>query len=64
LAWQLAQKPFIVTIPGTISQQHLAENLAALNVKFTSAELKEIRNETEQIKLLGVRTPVSALVDQ
>lgn len=64
LAWLLAQKPFIVTIPGTTSPQHLAENLGALDVKFSEAELKEIRTEIENFKLLGVRTPESALVDQ
>jgi aryl-alcohol dehydrogenase-like predicted oxidoreductase len=64
LAWLLAQKPFIVPIPGTTSQQHLAENLGALDVKFTQAELTEIRAEIENFKLLGVRTPDSALVDQ
>jgi aryl-alcohol dehydrogenase-like predicted oxidoreductase len=64
LAWLLAQKPFIVPIPGTISQQHLAENLGALNVVFTDAELKEIRTEIEKFNFLGVRTPESALVDQ
>jgi aryl-alcohol dehydrogenase-like predicted oxidoreductase len=64
LAWLLAQKPFIVPIPGTTSQQHLAENLGALAVSFTETELKEIRTEIEKFKLLGVRTPESALVDQ
>lgn len=64
LAWLLAQKPFIVPIPGTISQQHLAENLGALNVKFTAAELKEIRTEIENFNLHGVRTPESVLIDQ
>lgn len=64
LAWLLAQKPFIVPIPGTTSPQHLAENLGALDVKFSEAELKEIRTEIENFKLLGVRTPESALVDQ
>jgi aryl-alcohol dehydrogenase-like predicted oxidoreductase len=64
LAWLLAQKPFIVPIPGTTSQQHLVENLGALDVKFTQAELTEIRAEIENFKLLGVRTPDSALVDQ
>lgn len=64
LAWLLAQKPFIVPIPGTISPQHLAENLGALNVVFTADELKEIRTEIEKFSLLGVRTPESALVDQ
>lgn len=64
LAWLLAQKPFIVPIPGTTSQQHLAENLGALAVSFTDSELKEIRTEIENFNLLGVRTPESALVDQ
>lgn len=64
LAWLLAQKPFIVPIPGTISPQHLDENIGALNVKFTETELKEIRTEVESFKFLGVRTSESALVDQ
>jgi aryl-alcohol dehydrogenase-like predicted oxidoreductase len=64
LAWLLAQKPFIVPIPGTTSQQHLAENIGALAVKFTDSELREIRTEIEDFKLLGVRAPESALVDQ
>lgn len=64
LAWLLAQKPFIVPIPGTTSQQHLKENLGALAVSFTDVELKEIRIEIEKFKLRGVRTPESALVDQ
>lgn len=64
LAWLLAQKPFIVPIPGTISPQHLAENLGALAVSFTEAELKEIRTEIETFNLRGVRTPESVLVDQ
>jgi aryl-alcohol dehydrogenase-like predicted oxidoreductase len=64
LAWLLAQKPFIVPIPGTISPQHLAENLGALAVKFTETEIREIRTEIERFKLLGIRTPESALVDQ
>ena len=64
LAWLLAQKPFIVPIPGTTSPQHLAENIGALEVKFTPAELTEIRAEIENFKLLGVRAPETALVDQ
>lgn len=63
-SWLLAQKPFILPIPGTISQQHLTENLGALDVKFAPDELKEFRSEIENFKLLGVRTPESALVDQ
>lgn len=64
LAWLLAQKPFIVPIPGTISQQHLAENIGALDIQFTADELKDIRFEIENFNLHGVRTTDSALVDQ
>jgi aryl-alcohol dehydrogenase-like predicted oxidoreductase len=64
LAWLLAQKPFIVPIPGTISQQHLHENIGALDVVFTAHELKEIRTEIENFRLLGVRAPESVLIDQ
>ncbi|MBB6327009.1 aryl-alcohol dehydrogenase-like predicted oxidoreductase [Algoriphagus iocasae] len=64
LAWLLAQKPFIVPIPGTISPQHLEENLGALEVRFSESELTEIRSEIEKFDLLGVRTKESALVDQ
>ena len=64
LSWLLAQKPFIVPIPGTISPLHLAENLGALDVKFTASELAEIRSEIEKFDLLGVRKPESSMVDQ
>lgn len=64
LAWLLAQKPFIVPIPGTISQQHLAENLGALDVTFTTAELRQIRTAIESFKLHGVRTADSVLKNQ
>jgi aryl-alcohol dehydrogenase-like predicted oxidoreductase len=42
LAWLLAQKPFIVPIPGTRNLDHFKENLGALNVKLTAAEMVEI----------------------
>lgn len=64
LAWLLAQKPFIVPIPGTTSPQHLAENLGALSVKFTVADLAEIRKEMEQYQIMGVRAPETAFIDQ
>jgi aryl-alcohol dehydrogenase-like predicted oxidoreductase len=41
-AWLLAQKPFIVPIPGTRNIDHLKENLGAINVQLTSADLQEI----------------------
>jgi aryl-alcohol dehydrogenase-like predicted oxidoreductase len=64
LAWLLAQKPFIVPIPGTTSPQHLKENLGALNINLTSSELSEIRKELESFSFHGVRTAESAFVDQ
>lgn len=64
LAWLLAQKPFIVPIPGTIKLHHLEENLGALNVEFTPEELNEFREEFETIELGGVRSFASALEDQ
>jgi aryl-alcohol dehydrogenase-like predicted oxidoreductase len=64
LGWLLAQKPWIVPIPGTTNPRHLEENLGAVNVKLTPAELQEIRASLSKIALVGVRTPDSALKDQ
>lgn len=64
LSWLLAQKPFIVPIPGTTNPYHLKENLGAADVKFTADELKEIRASLNNIKLQGVRTPESVLQNQ
>jgi aryl-alcohol dehydrogenase-like predicted oxidoreductase len=64
LAWLLAQKPFIVPIPGTTNPHHLNENLGAAGVRFTAGELREIRAAVAQIKVQGVRVPESALTDQ
>ena len=64
LAWLLAQKPFIVPIPGTTKLHHLEENLGALDIKFTSNELKELRDAFSKIALVGVRSAESALTDQ
>jgi aryl-alcohol dehydrogenase-like predicted oxidoreductase len=64
LAWLLAQKPFIVPIPGTTKLHHLEEDLGALDVEFTAEELREFRKDFEAIELMGVRSFESALVDQ
>jgi aryl-alcohol dehydrogenase-like predicted oxidoreductase len=64
LAWLLAQKPFTVPIPGTTKLHHLEENLGALDIKFTSNELKELRDAFSKIALVGVRPAESALTDQ
>lgn len=64
LAWLLAQKPFIVPIPGTTKLHHLEEDLGALDIEFTADELDEFRNAFSEIELEGVRSFESALEDQ
>jgi aryl-alcohol dehydrogenase-like predicted oxidoreductase len=63
LAWLLAQKPFIVPIPGTTKLHHMKENIGALDVKFSQEELKEFREAFSKIGLVGVRPSESALTD-
>ena len=55
LAWLLAQKPFIVPIPGTRNVDHLNENIGAINVQLTRADLREIDSAVSKIKVLGGR---------
>lgn len=64
LAWLLAEKPFIVPIPGTIKLHHLEENLGALHVTFSPDELRAFRQAFSEIELVGVRSMESALTDQ
>jgi aryl-alcohol dehydrogenase-like predicted oxidoreductase len=55
LAWLLAQKPFIVPIPGTRNIDHLHENGAAINVQLTSEDLQQIDSALSEIKVYGGR---------
>lgn len=55
LAWLLAQKPWIVPIPGSRKLERLDENLGALNVHLTTADLAEIRAAMAQITVIGDR---------
>jgi len=55
LAWLLAQRPYIVPIPGTTRLQRLEENLGAADMRFSAAELQEIRSAAEQIRIEGER---------
>jgi len=55
LAWLLAQKPWIVPIPGTRNIDHLNENLGAINVQLTPADLHEIETAYSKIKVHGGR---------
>ena len=55
LAWLLAQKPWIVPIPGTRNVNHLSENLGAVSVQLTSADLREIETVLSAIAVHGGR---------
>ncbi len=55
LAWLLAQKPFIVPIPGTRNIDHLNENLGAINIQLTPDDLREIDYAFSKIKVQGGR---------
>ena len=57
LAWLLAQKPWIVPIPGTRNIDHLNENLGGINVELTAEDLREIATEFAKIKVHGERMP-------
>ncbi len=57
LAWLLAQKPWIVPIPGTTKLHRLADNLGAAAVELTPADLREIDSAASKIKVQGARYP-------
>jgi aryl-alcohol dehydrogenase-like predicted oxidoreductase len=61
LAWLLAQKPWIVPIPGTTKLHRLEENLGAMNVEFTEDDLKQINETASKLALQGARLPEAAL---
>jgi aryl-alcohol dehydrogenase-like predicted oxidoreductase len=60
LAWLLAQKPWIVPIPGTTKPERLEENIASADVELTSDDLHEIDSAASQITPQGARYPESA----
>lgn len=61
LAWLLAQKPWIVPIPGTTQMAHMLENIKAEHVKFTDNELKQFNTEVDAVKISGERLPANVL---
>jgi aryl-alcohol dehydrogenase-like predicted oxidoreductase len=61
LAWLLAQKPWIVPIPGTTKLHRLEENLGAANVLLNEADLKQIDKASSSMKLEGARLPEAVL---
>jgi aryl-alcohol dehydrogenase-like predicted oxidoreductase len=62
LAWLMAQKPWIVPIPGTTVMQHMVENAGAADVRFTTAEITELNSAVRAIEIKGQRLPDAVLV--
>jgi aryl-alcohol dehydrogenase-like predicted oxidoreductase len=61
LAWLLAQKPWIVPIPGTTKIHRLEENLGAVNIELTVGNLQEINSAAAKIEVHGARLPEAVL---
>jgi aryl-alcohol dehydrogenase-like predicted oxidoreductase len=57
MAWLLAQKPWIVPIPGTTKLHRLEENLGATDVELSAEDLKEIESAFSTIEVQGERYP-------
>ena len=57
LAWVLAQKPWMVPIPGTTKLHRLEENLAAASLELSADDLREIDEASSRITILGARYP-------
>lgn len=61
LAWLMAQKPWIVPIPGTTVMAHMVENIGAAGVRFTPSELAELNAGVRAIEIQGQRLPDAVL---
>ena len=61
LAWLLAQKPWIVPIPGTTKLHRMEENLGAVDVTLTAEELQKLAAALAKIEVQGERLPEAAL---
>ncbi|KAB8060151.1 aldo/keto reductase [Janthinobacterium sp. FT14W] len=61
LAWLLAQRPWIVPIPGTTQMAHLLDNIGTADVRLTSAEAAELNQAVAAIKVQGARLPDAVL---
>jgi aryl-alcohol dehydrogenase-like predicted oxidoreductase len=55
LAWLMARKPWIVPIPGTGNMDHLRENMGAVDVQLTPADLREIETGLARLEIYGGR---------
>jgi aryl-alcohol dehydrogenase-like predicted oxidoreductase len=61
LAWLLAQKPWIIPIPGTTKLHRLDENIGAVNVELTPDDLHELEEAAAKIQIQGARLPEAVL---
>jgi aryl-alcohol dehydrogenase-like predicted oxidoreductase len=61
LAWLLAQRPWIVPIPGTTQMAHMLDNIKAAAVRFTAPEIAELNASVVAIKIAGARLPEGVL---
>ena len=57
LAWLLAQKPWIVPIPGTTNMAHMKQNIGADAIKLSTEEWQQFNNELKNIGIVGARLP-------
>jgi len=55
LSWVMAQKPWIIPIPGTTKLHRLEENIKSVNVQLTAEDLKKIRDVISKIQITGER---------
>jgi aryl-alcohol dehydrogenase-like predicted oxidoreductase len=62
LAWLMAQKPWIVPIPGTTNAAHMIQNTGAAAIRFTPDELTELNTAVRAIEVRGQRLPDAVLV--
>jgi len=62
LAWLMAQKPWVVPVPGTTVMQHMVENSGADGIKFSSSEIAEFNSAVRAIEIKGQRLPDAVLV--
>lgn len=61
ITWLLAQKPWIVPIPGTTQMPHMVENSSASAIRFSTAELAELNAAVAAIQVRGARLPDAVL---
>jgi aryl-alcohol dehydrogenase-like predicted oxidoreductase len=61
LAWLMAQKPWIVPIPGTTQMAHMIENIGSDKVQFTGDEIAELNKSVSTIQVRGARLPDGVL---